>query len=242
MQCPNSKCKKYIFATDAMEACHCECGASFCAKCLRDCHAPLRCDESELWATLNQSRSEVLSFELLMTNYKRCPFCKMFIEKNEGCNHMTCRTTSGGCGYEFCWVCGGPHPCGGGCQAVSNVQWNTQQSAAPPPTANQKLNPTQELTDMWKATFDCASRYEVQISDLQFMLTSIDGCEKKKPRLNMLWHSLRRAMECGVDMLRLMKNTEIRCYFLCEAVHTKRVQSSVRKRLGKRHQHRSSVA
>ena len=28
--------------------------------------------------------------------------CRTRIEKNEGCNHMTC----GFCEYEFCWVCG----------------------------------------------------------------------------------------------------------------------------------------
>ena len=38
-------------------------------------------------------------------NTRPCPQCKSAIQKNNGCNHMTCRRESGGCGYEFCWVC-----------------------------------------------------------------------------------------------------------------------------------------
>jgi IBR domain, a half RING-finger domain len=34
---------------------------------------------------------------------QNCPACETVIERNDGCNHMTCR-----CGHEFCWVCGEP--------------------------------------------------------------------------------------------------------------------------------------
>ncbi|CAF4268664.1 unnamed protein product, partial [Rotaria sordida] len=36
---------------------------------------------------------------------KECPKCHTNIEKNGGCNHMTCRKP--GCGHEFCWLCFG---------------------------------------------------------------------------------------------------------------------------------------
>jgi len=37
---------------------------------------------------------------LLLTS-KECPNCSVRIEKNMGCNHMSCRH----CGHQFCWVC-----------------------------------------------------------------------------------------------------------------------------------------
>ena len=37
----------------------------------------------------------------MVTHTKRCPNCHVQIEKNSGCEHMTCRN----CGYYFCWVC-----------------------------------------------------------------------------------------------------------------------------------------
>jgi len=49
----------------------------------------------------NKSESENTRWILLFT--KMCPKCGKPIEKNQGCNHMTCRHKS--CGYEFCWLC-----------------------------------------------------------------------------------------------------------------------------------------
>lgn len=37
-------------------------------------------------------------------NTKTCPSCAQPIEKNGGCDHMTCR-----CGFEICWRCGGSY-------------------------------------------------------------------------------------------------------------------------------------
>ena len=45
----------------------------------------------------------------LSANSKQCPRCRIPIEKNGGCNHMTCRPP-GGCGYEFWWSCRCEYP------------------------------------------------------------------------------------------------------------------------------------
>ena len=54
---------------------------------------------------------------LLDRSTKPCPKCGIAIEKNNGCQHMTCRTSSGGdgCGYEWCWQCLGPYHTSSGC-------------------------------------------------------------------------------------------------------------------------------
>ncbi|KAF0457808.1 ring finger protein [Gigaspora margarita] len=41
--------------------------------------------------------------ESFVAQLKQCPKCKSRIEKDGGCNHMTCKGP--GCGHQFCWIC-----------------------------------------------------------------------------------------------------------------------------------------
>jgi ariadne-1 len=57
----------------------------------------------QFWEKKNNNEGENVKW--LLVNTKQCPTCHKHIEKNQGCNHMTCKKEVGGCGYEFCWIC-----------------------------------------------------------------------------------------------------------------------------------------
>lgn len=52
--------------------------------------------------TLQLLVDESLTQDWMQENSKRCPHCSIAIEKQDGCNKMTCWR----CGTYFCWMCG----------------------------------------------------------------------------------------------------------------------------------------
>lgn len=64
-------------------------------------HEPLRCDMFKEWDSTLSKKLDSLNFIWKEKNTKCCPECKVNIEKNQGCMHMTCFK----CRYEFCWLC-----------------------------------------------------------------------------------------------------------------------------------------
>ncbi|KIJ49526.1 hypothetical protein M422DRAFT_59265 [Sphaerobolus stellatus SS14] len=76
---------------------------AFCFGCTIDSdHRPLVCPVARLWMKKCQDDSETANW--IKSNTKECSKCQSTIEKNGGCNHMTCKK----CKHEFCWVCMGP--------------------------------------------------------------------------------------------------------------------------------------
>lgn len=106
--CLNPKCN-YILTIASVGRCNvatCLCGQRVCWKCREEAHAPLSCELLKKWRNIND---DVVDATWIVENTKPCPKCHSRIEKNGGCNHMTCKTsTGGGCGHEFCWICGNP--------------------------------------------------------------------------------------------------------------------------------------
>lgn len=78
----------------------CSCGMQFCFSCLSEAHSPCSCLMWELWAKKCRDESETVNW--ITAHTKPCPKCHKPVEKNGGCNLVSCI-----CGQAFCWLCGG---------------------------------------------------------------------------------------------------------------------------------------
>ncbi|KAH9484834.1 E3 ubiquitin-protein ligase dbl4 [Psilocybe cubensis] len=75
----------------------------FCFGCdIESDHRPVICGVARMW--LKKCRDDSETANWIKSNTKECSACQSTIEKNGGCNHMTCKK----CKHEFCWVCMGP--------------------------------------------------------------------------------------------------------------------------------------
>ncbi|KAL9190222.1 hypothetical protein ACHAXT_007433 [Thalassiosira profunda] len=107
--CPGPGCDQVALASgsggafaDAEGVAKCTgCKTCFCLRCGEEPHAPIGCKDLEKWAVKLADESETANW--ILANSKPCPKCSTRIEKNQGCNHMTCRS----CKHEFCWICMG---------------------------------------------------------------------------------------------------------------------------------------
>lgn len=102
--CPGDDCQYCCYYPEGGEenvSCS-NCRTEFCFKCGGKNHKPATCDMVTKWIKKNEDESGNIVW--LKANTKPCPKCHVNIEKNQGCNHMTCRNVSKGCGYEFCWM------------------------------------------------------------------------------------------------------------------------------------------
>ncbi|CAJ0846743.1 13545_t:CDS:2 [Entrophospora sp. SA101] len=88
--------------TSIVPTVECACCNRFCFGCGLPDHQPSICMLVKKWIKKCEDDSETANW--ISAHTKECGKCQSTIEKNGGCNHMTCRK----CKYEFCWVCMGP--------------------------------------------------------------------------------------------------------------------------------------
>ena len=86
--CPNPDCESFLEKSEKTKYVECENGHKYCYECLKPPHGDIKCDFQEEKQFANWTKGK---------RVKRCPRCKMYTEKNEGCNHMTCAS----CKYQW---------------------------------------------------------------------------------------------------------------------------------------------
>ena len=90
--CPNQNWVSFLEKINSPKYVKSEYGHTYCFYCLNPPHGNKPCDKKSEIKFLKWTKDKKV---------KRCPNCKMFTEKNYGCNHMTCVH----CGYQWCWIC-----------------------------------------------------------------------------------------------------------------------------------------
>ncbi|KAJ9567848.1 hypothetical protein OSB04_003814 [Centaurea solstitialis] len=104
LYCPFANCSVLLVNDDVgITKIDCPvCKRAFCAVCRVPWHSEFSCKEFE---KLNSKKKGKKDDEMTVAlakkkKWKKCPKCKFFVEKAEGCLHITCR-----CKYEFCYNC-----------------------------------------------------------------------------------------------------------------------------------------
>ncbi|KRX06952.1 hypothetical protein PPERSA_07115 [Pseudocohnilembus persalinus] len=89
-QCPEINCNGFCSKNDGL------CTICFeysCAICYQKLHPGVSCDN----VPDKEMEQAILDYKIAP-----CPSCQALIQKNNGCNHITCTN----CKYQFCWLCG----------------------------------------------------------------------------------------------------------------------------------------
>ena len=94
--CPIPDCEGYAEKKGKNKYVKCNYGHEFCFDCGSKPHGRKKCVD-----IMDKEFEEWKSHKIV----KRCPCCRMWTEKNEGCNHMTCAE----CKFQWCWLCLGPY-------------------------------------------------------------------------------------------------------------------------------------
>ncbi|KAL9242214.1 hypothetical protein vseg_016235 [Gypsophila vaccaria] len=103
--CPFKDCSALLLDDGVESLTQCECPSCFrlfCAQCKVGWHAGIECSEYQKLSKDEREKEDIMLRNLAKDKkWQRCPVCKFYVEKSEGCLYMKCR-----CGIAFCYSCG----------------------------------------------------------------------------------------------------------------------------------------
>lgn len=150
----------------------CECNKRFCFGCQEEAHTPASCEMWRSWR--DKETGESVTSDWLRANSKPCPKCKKPVEKNGGCNHVTCR-----CGQSFCWHCGVATGAEHSWQSIANHSCGrfAVEAAEKAKVAEAELQRYLFYYGRWKTHMD-SLKYEVQQEER--VKEKISGLEQQR--------------------------------------------------------------
>lgn len=103
--CPFKDCSAMLIADGEEVIWESECPTCrrlFCAQCQVPWHSGINCIEFQKLNKDEREREDILLMNVAKKEkWKRCPNCRYYVEKKDGCMYMKCR-----CGTAFCYRCG----------------------------------------------------------------------------------------------------------------------------------------
>jgi len=98
--CPNPGCSHPVVGNPLDSQLTCEkCLTHFCYNCRDYWHPDETCQQAQ--KAKKKTKDEIKSEKKQVRSGKKCPCCGVFINKFDGCNHITCVY----CKFEWCWIC-----------------------------------------------------------------------------------------------------------------------------------------
>ena len=106
--CPTPGCDYvFIYGENNKEFLCPNCNKKYCLSCKTEWHEGKNCKEYQEMLETSKLAKDVGKLDNLFlkfakgSKFKQCPYCKHWVEKTQGCNHISCR-----CGHHFCYNCG----------------------------------------------------------------------------------------------------------------------------------------
>lgn len=102
--CPALGCPGFTMLTEGSTPSCRKCRVPICPDCSCFAHPQMTCGEFS--QEFGSEAGKELASLILKRKWRQCPYCKYFVDKINGCNHMECFSVTCGGANGFCYLCG----------------------------------------------------------------------------------------------------------------------------------------